>query len=120
MYEITRQHAVDFRAWWIKRKKAHNYNSCTANREIGCLRRLLSVSYQIDGEDRKNPFDRMKLKADKIIRRKTLTSDDIRKGILNPAILNGLNPDFQLLVKLVINTGMRPIEAIGLELSVFI
>lgn len=105
---------MSFRAWWMKRKKENNLKSYTANREIGCLRRLLSTSYDIDGRDEKNPFERVKLKEEKTVTRAPVTNEQIRKGILAPGKLDGLHEDFQLLIKLIINTGMRPVEAIGL------
>ena len=117
LYDIRREHAMSFRAWWMKRKKENNLKSYTANREIGCLRRLLNTSYDIDGRDEKNPFDRVKLKEEKIVTRAPVTSEQIRKEILAEGQLDGLHDDFQLLIKLVINTGMRPVEAIGLELG---
>jgi len=116
LYDINRQHAHSFRAWWLERKKTNNLKSYTANREIGCLRRLISTSFEIDGYDRKNPFTGVKLKEEKEVRRKPLSREDICNLILAPGKLDGLHIDFQLLIKLVINTGMRPVEAIGLEL----
>lgn len=117
LYDIRREHAIAFRAWWMKRKKENNLKSYTANREMGCLRRLLNTSYDIDGRDEKNPFDRVKLKEEKIATRAPVTSEQIKNEILAEGQLDGLHEDFQLLIKLVINTGMRPVEAIGLELD---
>ena len=114
-YDVKRTHALEFRSWWIKRKKENGFKSNTANRELDCLRRLYRVIYDIDSIETKNPFTRVRLKADVSGRRAPLTSDQIRNGILASGALDGLHSDFQLLLNLVINTGMRPIEAIGLE-----
>ena len=117
LYDIRREHAMSFRTWWMARKTENNLKSYTANREIGCLRRLLNTSNDIDGRDEKNPFDRVKLKEEKTVSRAPVTTEQIQKEILAPGKLDGLHTDFQLLIKLVINTGMRPVEAIGLELG---
>ncbi|MDA9009455.1 tyrosine-type recombinase/integrase, partial [Alphaproteobacteria bacterium] len=37
--------------------------------------------------------------------------------ILEPCYLSSLHKDFQILTSLLVNTGMRPVEAIGLELD---
>jgi len=116
LYDIKRQHAVDFRAWWLKRKKDNGLKSCTANREIDSIRRLITTIYDIDAHEAPNPFARMRLKADVKVRRAPLSTELIKNNILAPGKLDGLHLDFQLLVKLVINTGMRPVEAIGMEL----
>jgi len=120
LYDITRTHAVEFRAWWMKRKKENGLRSCTVNREIDSIRRLIRVIYDIDGFEGKNPFDRVRLKKEVKARRSPISSEIIERNILADGKLDGLHNDFQLLVKFIINTGMRPIEAIGLELIDFI
>jgi len=119
MYEITRSHAIEFRSWWMKRKKEKSLKSCTANREIDSIRRLIRVNHDIDGYEGKNPFDRVRLKKEVKARRSPITNEIILGNILAEGKLDGLHKDFQLLVRLLINTGMRPIEAIGLELQDF-
>jgi integrase len=116
LYDIKRHHAVEFRAWWLKRKQENRLKSCTANREIDSIRRLITTIYDIDAFEAPNPFARMRLKADVKVRRKPLSTELIKTNILASGKLDGLHPDFQLLVKLVINTGVRPVEAIGMEL----
>ncbi len=119
LYEITRTHAMEFRAWWMKRKKENGLKSCTANRELDSIRRLIRVNFDIDGFEGKNPFDRVRLKKEVKVRRSPISSNMIQNKILTDGKLDGLHKDFQLLVRLVINTGMRPLEAIGLELKDF-
>jgi len=119
LYDITRTHAIEFRAWWMKRKKENRLKSCTANRELDSIRRLIRVSHDIDGYEGKNPFDRVRLKKEVKTRRSPISNEVITNNILAVGKLDGLHRDFQLLVKLLINTGMRPIEAIGLELEDF-
>ena len=118
-HDIKRSHAMNFRQWWLKRKQAKGLNSYTANREITALRRLFAVSYDIDGIEDPNPFARVRLKAEKEGTRKPLTSDQISERFLAPGKLDGLSEEYRLLILLMINTGARPVELIGLELADF-
>ena len=104
----------------MNRKKKNGLKSCTANREIDSIRRMIRINFDIDSCEEKNPFDRVRLKKDVKVRRSPISTELIRENILASGKLNGLHKDFQLLVRLIINTGMRPIEAIGLELEDFI
>lgn len=117
LYDIERSHAMTFRDWWIDRKNTLGLQPHTANREINCLRRLLNVIYDIDGIDGTNPFLRVRIKAEPKKRRAPLTSEQIKNNLLAPGKLEGLHNDFQILIKLIINTGMRPVEAVGLSLG---
>lgn len=116
LYEIERSHALRFRAWWMNRIKAEGLKPYTANREINSLRRLVSVNFDIDSVDRTNPFARVRLKDEAEVARIPLTTDQIM-AICGPNAMDGLHDDFQILVRLLVNTGMRPVEAIGLELA---
>jgi len=37
--------------------------------------------------------------------------------LLKPGVLDDIHPDFQRLFRMLVNTGMRPVEAVGLELE---
>jgi len=117
LYEIQRSHAIHFRQWWMQRKKAKGLKSYTANREITSVRRMVAVSYEIDGVEDRNPFARVRLKADKESCRTPLTREQIKANILAVGKLDNLLPELRLLVLMMVNTGARPVEIIGLELS---
>lgn len=114
--KVERSHAVQFRAWWVERVEAKGLKPYTANREINSLRRMFGVNYDIDGLSVTNPFSRVRLKETAEVSRIPLETGQIitlsRRGALPD-----LHADFELLVRLLINTGMRPVEAIGLELD---
>jgi len=116
LYDLKRSHALEFRNWWLQRIKENGLKNYTANREISCLRRLFKVNFDIDDCEDKNPFARIRLKSEPDARRSPLKSEQI-EALLLPGKLDGLQPEFQILLKLVINTGMRPVEGIGLELN---
>ncbi len=116
LYEIERSHTLKFRSWWVERVKTEGLKPYTGNREINSLRRMVSVNFDIDSEARPNPFSRVRLKEEKEVARVPLERDQI-EAIIVPGALPKLHDDFVMLVRLLINTGMRPVEAIGLELA---
>ena len=113
LYDIERRHALKFRAWWMERVKAEGLKPYTGNREINSLRRMVSVNFDIDATEKPNPFARVRLKDQVEVSRVPLETSQI-EAIIAPGALVGLHEDFQLLVRLLVNTGMRPVEAIGL------
>lgn len=119
LYLVTRTHALNFRTWWMERKKASGLKASTANRELDSIRRIMWVNFDIDGYEGKHPFERVRLKKEIKTRRSPVSTELIKSNILASRKLDGLHVDFQNLVRLLVNTGMRPIEAIGLELCDF-
>ncbi|WP_273281294.1 DUF6538 domain-containing protein [Pseudooceanicola atlanticus] len=114
--QVERSHAVQFRAWWVERVKEKGLKPYTANREINSLRRMFSVNYDIDGLSTTNPFSGVRLKETAEVARIPLETEQI-VALAKPGALPGLHDDFVRLLRLLINTGMRPVEAIGLELD---
>jgi len=116
LHQIERAHALKFRSWWMDRVKSEGLKPYTGNREINSLRRMVSVNFDIDSENKPNPFSRVRLKEEAEVARIPLSLEQIQL-LLAPGALPDLAEDFRLLFRLLINTGMRPVEAIGLELS---
>lgn len=114
--KVERSHAVQFRAWWVERVEAKGLKPYTANREINSLRRMFGVNYDIDGLSKTNPFSGVRLKETAEVSRIPLETEQII-ALAHRDALPGLHPDFALLIRLLINSGMRPVEAIGLELA---
>jgi integrase len=115
-HKVERRHAVEFRSWWVERLKAKGLKPYTGNREINSLRRLFTVNFDIDGQSMPNPFSGVRLKETAEVARIPLSTEQIQ-ALLQPEALASLHEDFQRLFRLLINTGMRPVEAIGLELA---
>ena len=114
--QVERCHAVQFRAWWVERLKEKGLKPYTANREINSLRRMFGVNYDIDGLPTTNPFSGVRLKETAEVARIPLETAQI-VALARPGALPRLHDDFVRLLRLLINTGMRPVEAIGLELD---
>jgi len=116
MYQVERPHALAFRKWWLERLKNEGLKPHTGNKDINALRRLISTNFDMDGIETPNPFARIRLKDTPQVPREPFCNAQIRH-LLAPESMPKLNPDFQLLFRLLVNTGMRPVEAIGLELD---
>ena len=115
-HKVERGHAVRFRSWWVDRVQAKGLKPYTANREINSLRRMYSVNYDIDGLSKTNPFSGVRLKEVVEVSRIPFETEQIHT-ILKPNAIPKLDDSFKLLIRLLVNTGMRPVEAIGLELA---
>ncbi|KAB7613642.1 tyrosine-type recombinase/integrase [Amylibacter sp. SFDW26] len=115
-HDLERKHVIAFRSWWVARIENEGLKPYTANREINSLRRLVNVNRDIDGSALPNPFTGVRLKEEFEVSRIPLDESQIRQLIV-PGSLDPLHEDFQRLLRLLVNTGMRPVEAIGLELD---
>ena len=78
---------------------------------------MLSVNFDIDGIERVNPFQKVKLKETNQGQRKPFTSEFIQSVFLKSGHLDGLPDELSILVRFLINTGARPSELIGLEIE---
>ncbi|WP_306046558.1 DUF6538 domain-containing protein [Nioella sp. MMSF_3534] len=115
-HKVERGHAVRFRSWWVDRVQAKGLKPYTANREINSLRRMYSVNFDIVGLSKTNPFSGVRLKEVAEVSRIPFETEQIQT-ILRPIAMPKLDDSFKLLIRLLVNTGMRPVEAIGLELG---
>jgi len=115
-HNLDRRHAIAFRSWWVDRVEAKGLKPYTGNREINSLRRMISVNLDIDGSSKTNPFTSVRLKEEADVSRIPLSVAQISTLCVRET-LSDLHPDFYRLFRMLVNTGMRPVEAIGLELD---
>lgn len=116
LYDVERHHAMTFRTWWLKRIKSKGLKPHTGNKDINALRRMITINYDIDAFEANNPFARVRLKDEAQTPRMPFDAEQI-KATLVPKALSKMPKEFFCLYRLLINTGMRPVEAIGLELT---
>jgi len=116
-YDISREQVMKFREWCIKEVKSGNVNPQSLNKEIGALRRVIATNFEIDGIEKVNPFQRVKLKDTGQQQREPFTSEFICSQIIADGKLDGLASELSILVRLLVNTGARPSELIGLEIE---
>lgn len=119
LHDIKREHSLAFRAFWLKRVEDEGLKPYTGNREINSLRRLINVNYDIDSCEQQNPFLKVRLKDNEVSQRKPFTTEFIQQNLADKYRLKGLREGLSPLIRLLINTGLRPTEAIGLELPDF-
>lgn len=117
---ITRQDAQSFYNWWRERiepkpgKVALKAN--TANRDIGCVRKLYSAYTAFIGEeDRPNPFRNLAFKDKGRGEVPPFENEWVRSRILVPDALATMNDEARLIVLALIETGCRPSEIANLE-----
>ena len=119
--EITREHAIAYKAWWAKRVTPQDANiePCsgdTANRRIGGVRALYREYYRhIGKEDRPNPFRNISFKSKPKMEVPAFDVPWVRDRILRPRALSGLNAELQLITYMLIETGCRPSEIMNLQ-----
>ncbi len=119
LHKIERKHALEYRSWWLVRIQKEGLKPYTANREINSLRRLITINFDIDSIERQNPFHRIRLKDTQERQREPFSTKFLRDGLLAPGALGDLKPHLQALIRIMINTGARPSELLGLELCDF-
>ena len=117
LHQIERKHALLFRTWWLNRVQKEGLKPYSGNREINSLRRLITINFDIDCVERLNPFQRVRLKDIKERSRQPFDTEFIKDILLEPTALSDLKPELEILVRMLINTGARPSELLGLELA---
>lgn len=116
LYDLERSQALEFRTWWLKRLQEKGLKAHTGNKDFNALRRLVSTNFDMDGVETPNPFAKVRLKEDVQTPRMPFSSSDI-EALIQKANFPKLSKEFHLLLNLLVNTGMRPVEAVGLELD---
>ena len=113
--EITRQHILDFRSWWIKRLENEGLSANSANKDFGFIKQILKLgshNYNLN-----IPVDTLfrgiRLKEVEKIRRFPFTTTFIQERLFT--IDHRLNLEARLLIFIMADTGARISELVGLE-----
>ncbi|NNU16498.1 integrase [Parvularcula sp. ZS-1/3] len=120
MEAITREHAIDYKKWWAERllpqaDGSQSLKPATANRAIGDMRTLYQSYFEHVGQERTNPFRGIRFKAKTRTEVPAFENEWVRTRILEPGALSGLNPQLQVIVLMLIETGCRPSEIMNLD-----
>ena len=123
MSDITREHALDYRNWWMERIANGDENEqCptpyTANRHIGNMRSLYGDYFAYKGEeDRPNPFRKLSFKESRSSKKKRPPFDTnwIRDKILVPGLFMKVNDEARHILYTLVETGARPSEICNLR-----
>ncbi len=112
--DLTRDDALDFRAWWIDRVRDDGYDQGSANKDLGLLAvmmRALDEAWRLKLD---LPFAGVRVAGEKHNPRVPYAPEFVRARILPPGALGGLNPECRAVVLMVALTGLRPAEVVGL------
>ncbi|SEQ71817.1 Phage integrase family protein [Faunimonas pinastri] len=112
---VTRSDALAFRSWWVERVVEESLTANSANKDIGHLAQLVDTLNEKLELGLGKPFGGLRLADDDAGQRPPFPVDALRDVVMSPTALAGLNRDARLLVQALVETGMRPIEACGLE-----
>ncbi|WP_352778291.1 tyrosine-type recombinase/integrase [Mesorhizobium sp. M0913] len=114
--EITRDHMLDFRDWWNKRIEKEDMSPGSANKDIGFFESTLRLV-----EEKKRlgivfPFGKLTFKEDDDDdhKRPSFSEKWIAEKLLAPGALDGLNAEARAVIHVMVNTGARPSEIVGL------
>lgn len=118
--DITRDHALEYRNWWMDRmiSSEDNPNPAkpnTANRHIGNMRTLYTEYFKhIGQEERDNPFRNMFFKGETRTSRLVFEDSWVRNKILVPGVFDDLSLDLRVIIYVLIETGARLSEIVNL------
>lgn len=108
--ELTRNDALAFRKYWQDRVTADGIAIGTANKDFGHISKMLTeidLAYQLG----LNPvFRNLRFSGEETEQRLAFSPDWVRKKILAPGALDGLNAEAAAIIKIVAETGARPSE----------
>lgn len=116
MRGITRTNAQEFRDHWAKRIASEGLNRGSANKDIGHLSDLFRTWVEYHALEFPNPFSKLRFKGSSS---RTVgvpfSVEFIRDCLLKSGSLDGLNEEARGVLLIMINTGARPSEILGLS-----
>jgi len=112
--EITRDDALDFRAWWLDRVRDEGYDQGSANKDLGHLASMMRAMDEAWRLGLARPFEGVRLAGERHNPRIAYHPDFVRDRILAVECLASLNAEGRAVVRMVALTGMRPSEVVAL------
>jgi len=105
--KLTREDTLGFRDWWIERLKTGKYVSATANKDLKLVKTIVSTvaeNFKINIEC-EHLFKKLLLKRNDAKRRLPFTTEYLRKVLLAPESLQGLEDEAKAVVYAFAETG---------------
>lgn len=112
--ELSRDHIMEFREWFWKRVQAGEVSLATANKEMKVFGTVLRRVNDMRLMGLNLPIAKMGFRGAEESTRKPFSTEWIKQTLINGDHLDGLNTEARAVVRLMINTGLRPSEACGL------
>lgn len=111
---ITRDDALDFRAWWLDRVQDDGMDPGSANKDLGHLAKMIGALNDAWRLGLQNPFSGLRLAGERHNPRTAYDADYVRAHFLAEGALASLNAEARGITVMVAATGMRPSEVAGL------
>jgi integrase len=115
IHKLTRDDAMDFRAWWKARILAEGLDPDTANKDIGHLAKMLRELNLLKRLGLEAIFAELRFKGGFENSRLPFTRQFVQDAILGSGKLMQLNPEARGVVMLMAGSGCRIAEAINLN-----
>ena len=118
MLEVSRDDMLKFRDWWIDRiQEEDGYAPNSANKNFFNLKMIFETTNEnLDlGINTKFLFQKLALEENWETNRPPFTTDYIRKVLLDPENLAGLNEQARAALYAIAETGAGPAEQVGIE-----
>lgn len=118
--EITRDVALKYREWWMKRMLPDKQGKVsakpnTANRHVGNMRNMIEAYYKHIGEEtRDNPFRNFYFSAINRSSVKPFENEWVQSRILLPRMFEGIRDELKVIIYTLIETGARLSEIVNL------
>lgn len=114
--QITREHMLDFRDWWNKKLDKEGLTPNSANKDIGYVESTLRLVNEKKRLRLDLPFGKLRFKEDEDDEkvRPPFSETWIKDKLLAPGALYSLNAEACAVIHVMVNTGARPSEIVGL------
>lgn len=117
---ITANDALDFSEWWQARVIDEDMDPDTANKDMGHITRMLFVLNKRFRLGMLPVFTGMRLEGSQENTRPPYDVEYLRKRVLAPDALMGLNDEARRVIFLMADSGVRPSEAVNLNQSTIV
>ncbi len=112
--DITRDDALDFRAWWLDRVRDEGYDQGSANKDLGHLANMMRTLDEAWRLGLSRPLEGVRIAGERHNPRIPYEPSFVRERILPGRELGGLNAEARAIVRMVAATGLRPSEVAAL------
>lgn len=112
--EITRGDAMKYRTWWQEKIDRTGQNPGSANKDFGHIADVFRTVSDLLGLGLASPFDRMRLKSASGGDVPPFSTAWIKSRLIAPGALAGLNAEARDAFLMMVNTGARPSEILGM------
>lgn len=112
--EISRDNMLDYRQWWWERIRDEGLTANSANKDISAFVNILRTVNEMKRLHIDLPVEGLAFTEGEQNTRLPFSDDWIRKVLLKPGALDGLNDQAGAILVAMINTGCRPAELAGL------